>query len=315
MAEVCPDRSASYIASARRVLPHLRDLARNHPTVERHDDRDWPTWLVHGDAADATSELLLGLIALNEASPSGELTGLIDRFAEGVASMRLGSMNTFPYGLYASTRNGWHAWGNAQTQALAEAGWIDAARAEAESFFPRLIINGLIHSIDFAHPPIVRGFERIAYGARCVALGLLKVFEKTGEDRFAVMAGLAASWLMGNNATGVALYDPRTGRCFDAVESPEAVNRNAGAESTIEALYTLLEIGRHPAASRWLYAVGDPPVRSRCAKTGDELHYRVFRSSGDEGGERVAVVMNLTRETLDVRVGEEVDELLAAAGG
>ncbi|WP_243664207.1 hypothetical protein [Rhodothermus marinus] len=34
--------------------------------------------------------------------------------------------------------------------------------------------------------------------------------------RYATMAGLAASWLTGNNEAGVAMYDPATGRGYDA---------------------------------------------------------------------------------------------------
>ena len=305
MRNLRPDLSDGYLASARRVFPHLRDLLCRYPRTETFAGHDVPTWLVHGSAADATSELLLGLAALHEIAPSDETTEMLARFAEGIAAMRRGSMNTFPYGLHSSWRKGWHAWGNAQTQALAESGWTRAAAKEAESFYPRLLINGFVHSIDLGHPPIVVGFERIAYGVRCVSLGLVRLFEKTGEERFAKLAGLAASWLMGNNAVGEAMYDRHSGRCFDGIDSKDLINRNAGGESTIEALYTILEVEQHAEALRWLHAVGGAPARTSIVSTGDELQYRLFRSGAEPSADTLAVVMNLTRETLVVAEGDE----------
>ena len=35
------------------------------------------------------------------------------------------------------------------------------------------------------------------------------------------------------------MYDPATGRCYDGINSPVDINRNSGAESTIEALLAL----------------------------------------------------------------------------
>lgn len=54
--------------------------------------------------------------------------------------VRYGSMNSFPFGLHASNKHGWHKWGN--SQALAEAGLVDSARAEADQFYPRLLVEG-----------------------------------------------------------------------------------------------------------------------------------------------------------------------------
>jgi len=35
------------------------------------------------------------------------------------------------------------------------------------------------------------------------------------------------------------MYDPKTGRCYDGIVSKNNVNKNSGAESTIEALPSL----------------------------------------------------------------------------
>jgi hypothetical protein len=50
------------------------------------------------------------------------------------------------------------------------------------------------------------------------------------------------------------MYDPLTGRCFDGITDSATINRNSGAESTIEALYTLVELRRYPEALRYYEA-------------------------------------------------------------
>jgi hypothetical protein len=259
-------------------------------------------------AADATSELLLGLVAFHKAYPDPDVAVLIDRFAEGIALMQYGSMLTFPYGGHASWIDGWHGWGNAQTMALAEAGRLASAEREAEQFYPRLLVEGWLHSIPFDTSATMRDYEQIAYAVRCVSVGLLRLADATGKARYAQMAGLAASWLTGNNVAGTPMYDAPTGRGFDGINSPTDVNRNAGAESTIEALFTLLEIERHPKAQRWLYARGEPPVHLE--KDGKRYAYRVFTAGADGEARRMAVVMNRTDETTEVLEGEALRSFL-----
>ena len=48
------------------------------------------------------------------------------------------------------------------------------------------------------------------------------------------------------------MYDPETGRCFDGILSETEINKNSGAESTIEALYAILEIEANPVAKKKL---------------------------------------------------------------
>ncbi len=44
------------------------------------------------------------------------------------------------------------------------------------------------------------------------------------------------------------MYFPKTGICYDGINSKEEINKNSGAESTIEALLSLLEISKNPRA-------------------------------------------------------------------
>jgi hypothetical protein len=183
----------------RRTLPHLRGLLSNDGNTTDHAGREVPLWLVYGTAADATSEMLLGMAALEQAYPDDEIRTVIERFAEGLAMMQYGSVSEFPYGAHASFIDVWHGWGNSQTQALSEAGIIESAKWEAENFYPHLLVTGWLHSFQLDDPGEVREFEQIAYAVRGVTVGLIRLSQATGDKRFAKMAGLAASWFTGNN--------------------------------------------------------------------------------------------------------------------
>jgi hypothetical protein len=260
---------------------------------------------VHENASDATSELLLGLVALQKAYPDSVLGQIIDRFAEGISMMQWGDMDTFPYAAHGSWREGWHAWGNSQTQVLAQIPSTESAVREARSFYSRLLVDGWLHSFEFDKPGALRRFEQIAYGVRCVAVGLIRLYEATGDPDYLIMAGLAASWFTGNNVGGFEMYDPETGRGYDGIGSPEFVNRNAGAESTIEALFTMLEIERYPESRKWMLAKGLEPISETIAN--ERYLFRVFETESD----RIALVMNLTEQNLEILRGSEFVEFFS----
>ncbi len=293
-----PDFAEACARRVRRTYPHLEERLELYGRTTVHGGRTYPQWLLHAVASDATSELVLGLVALRTAYPDERLDRFVDRFAEGIAMMQYGDLSTFPYGAHASWLETWHGWGNSQTQSMAEAGKPASAVREAEAFYPRLLVDGWIHSMPLDDPQGTREFEQIAYAVRAVAVGLVRLYEATGDDRFAVMAGLAASWFTGNNAAGAVMYDPKTGRGFDGIVGPQQVNRNAGAESTIEANFTVLEVERHPTARIWMHAKAQP--RRDLVRDGKQYVYRIFRSDRHE----MAVVMNLTDKNIELLEGE-----------
>ncbi len=307
--EANPELAAQAARAARRALVHLdRTWLVRYPRTQQVNGRTVPEWLVYRYGADASSELLLGLVRLHRATPDTMLARMIRQLAEGMMLMQYGSMARHPYGAHASWIDTWHGWGNAQTQALAEAGYLSSARYEAEHFYPRLLVYGWMYAMSLDDTMQVQRYEQIAYAVRCVAVGLIRLYEQTGDVRYATMAGLAASWLTGNNEAGVPMYDPKTGRGYDGIQGPDVVNYNAGAESTIEALYTLLEVSRHEAARRWLYARGTPPVA--VTHEGTRYAYRVF-SVEEKGATRsVAVVLNLSMEELMLLEGEALAQFL-----
>ncbi|GMQ81897.1 MAG: hypothetical protein BMS9Abin05_1334 [Rhodothermia bacterium] len=293
----------------RRAYPHLRILLTKYQQYGFPGGRAVPLWLISETASDATSELLLGLTSLYRAYPDEELREMVDRFADGIATMQYGSMNVFPYGSHASFTGIWHGWGNSQTMALSEAGRTASAVYEAENFYPRLLTEGWLNSISFNDPDASREFDQIAYAVRAVAVGLLRLSEATSETKYAIMAGLAASWFLGNNVASFAMYDAKTGRGYDGIGEDRSVNRNSGAESTIEALFTILEIEYNREARMWIGARNGEG--GRIAREGKEYTYRVFTMGADEGVHRLGLVLDLTNEQLMILEAGDLDRFLA----
>ena len=303
-----PDLSTDARDAVERTYPHLEKLLERYRETVEVNGRSVPQWLIHETASDATSELLLGLHSLNQAYPDPRLDGFIERFSDGIAQMQWGGMARFPWSAHASWIDSWHGWGNSQTQALSEIGKLQTAIAEAENFYPRLLVLGWIQSFNLDDQNSVREFAQIAYATRGVAVGLVRLYEATGDERYAVMAGLAASWFTGNNVAGIPMYDAETGRGYDGINSRDHVNQNAGAESTIEALLTIVEIERHPLTRRWAEAAGDTPGE---LKRDDKVYlYRVFTTGPETFESRVALVMNLSDEKLDLLFDPELEQFL-----
>jgi hypothetical protein len=241
-----------------------------------------PLWLLYESGADVTSELLLGLLEYQKVRAGDSLSSVIRKLAEGLLVMQDGDDTRPPYGLHRSWETLWHMWGNAQTQALSAAGimlhdttMIASAVREARGWYGRLLMEGFLKEYDVAGSAPAAAYEQIAYGVRPMAVGLLRLYDATGNRDYLLMAGLAASWLTGNNAAGRAMYDPATGRCYDGLRDSTTLNLNSGAESTIEALYTLVEVQQYPGAAALL------DCRKVARGTAGGFSYAVFRGAGD----------------------------------
>ncbi len=242
-----------------RSLPHVEQLLDKYGRTGRISNFQVPEWLLYGSGADATAELTLGLIEFYRATHDEQVKTSIRKLADGLMIMQDGDVRTYPYGAHRSWEAMWHAWGNGQSHVLAYAGsvlkdkrMVASAEKEARGFYSRLLIDGMLKEWNFATQRKKTEYEQIAYGIRPMAVGLLRLYDATGNEVYLKMAGLAASWFFGNNVLHQPMYDTTTGRCFDGITDSTHLNRNSGAESTIEALYTLLEIEQYPLARKYL---------------------------------------------------------------
>ncbi|MDB4899159.1 MAG: hypothetical protein JWN53_967, partial [Gemmatimonadetes bacterium] len=260
-------RSLWALGEARRVLgpeqaPALATLA---PVLDRtvaRVARDVDAGRLIGGSTTATAEALLGLLALQRSEPSPRTAAIATQAASLLAAHVAGSASHAPWGAITDRPDAaWHAWGSRAVEALATAAVVlgrpDFARAaqrEADGLWGHFLLAGQVPA-SVAPGGAVEWYPQIAYGIGPVSEGYLALADATGERRYAVFAGLVASWLLGDNAADVAMFDEHAGRTFDGIDAgaPVKVNRNAGAESTIEALLALQRVTADPDAAAHLH--------------------------------------------------------------
>jgi hypothetical protein len=225
-----------------------------------------PAWLIAG-AGDVSSIAVLALVEHDIATDGQDAAtrDLLTKLSEGLATYQVGDDRNYPFGWHPDTVTSpfsWHAWGSTQVFALARAGqqlgqpdWVASAQRAADSFYARLLAGEMVGEWGV----LPQEFPQIAYGVNSIIQGLVALHQATGDDTYGKLAGLAAGWFYGNNAAGFPMYDPATGRGYDGLHGPSSfrVNRNAGAESTIEALMALQAVNADPVASRYIHYQAD----------------------------------------------------------
>lgn len=264
------DRDPAYARllqqQVQKTFVHLDTLLQRHAAIGEINGFNVPRWLLYNSAGDATSELVLGLAAYYRATSDPQVKAYLEKFGAAFVAMQLGDENNFPFGAMLSWQNIWHGWANGQTQALATIAkliqredFLAAAKREAEYFFPYLQKENFPREMQFArdgeqiHAAKTERYAQIAYALRPMIVGALRLAESTNDQHFAELAADLAQWFFGKNAAQAQMYDPKTGRGFDGILSEKEINRNAGAESTIEALYSILEVEANPVARQRLY--------------------------------------------------------------
>ena len=285
-------RSLWALAEAVRVLgaDHPDQLTGLRPVLDRaraRMARDVEAGRLIGGSATATSEALLGLLALQRAEPSPALASLASRTAALLVPLAVP-----PWGARVDSPGAaWHAWGCRSIEALAVAASVlnrpefaVAARQEADALWARFLLAGRVPS-EVSPDGTAKWFPQIAYGIGPIVEGYLALAEATGDRRYAMFAGLTAGWFVGANTARASMYDERTGRTFDGIDGPPPgqVNRNAGAESTIEALLALQRVTSRPDAAEYLryLPIGNPA--DSLARLPDQ------REFGNPEGERVVL--------------------------
>ena len=211
--------------------------------------------------ADQVGVILAGLANYFRVDPTEEIKDLMLSFGGLLLGMQQGDADTWPYGAFLSWRNLWHAWGNGQAYALLVAGrlleeeaFIQAGLNEVAHFYPYFLEQGGMHAFKVSHESDslfavdYQSFPQIAYNIRPMVYASLEAYSITGDTTYAVTAGRLATWFFGNNPAGQAMYDPASGLTFDGISSQTEVNKNSGAESTIEALLSLQAVEAVPVA-------------------------------------------------------------------
>lgn len=247
------------VAADRLVANLKRDLPIARAGVTTVEGVSVPEWLPFGSGADAASTALLALMPHYRRTGDAGARALIAHLGEGLVQMQASDAKTFPFGAHLSWRNQWHAWGNAQAYALLRAGalleredFTRSALVEVDSFYPHLLRTGMLSSFAVRQDGAalkavdIERFPQIAYGLSPMVLAASEAHRVTGEVRHRDLAQRLSAWFSGDNAAKRAMYDPVTGRGFDGIIAAGKVNRNAGAESTVEALLALTALQGTP---------------------------------------------------------------------
>lgn len=234
------------------------DLVNQPATTKIVNGITVPQWLPAGSGTDQAAVMILGMIGYCNITDDPTIKTYIKKLADGIALMQQGDANNYPYGCILSWENEWHAYGSDQTYALFQAGtflndpqYTAKAMLSVDGFLSWLLQNGFKSSFTIAKNGSVytlqsdKTYDQIAYGFRPLVFAVIEAYKISGQEKYADMAGHLAAWFLGANDAAINMYDGSTGRCFDGINSPSSVNKNSGAESTIEALLTIQRVEKY----------------------------------------------------------------------
>lgn len=237
-----------------RLMENIYSLYLEQPLItDTINGIEVPAWLPLGTAGDQAAILILGLEAYYiNVNQDERVLQVVERMADGLQQTQKGEAKLFPYGAFLSWQNIWHAYGNGQAYAMLRAGqllnrndYIECALLEIDHFYPYLIKENfpasfIIQKADNGYEIIdLQQYSQIAYGFRPMIWACVEAFNFTGEQKHLLLAEEIVQWFSGKNIAGKQMYDSKTGRCFDGIVSKSKINKNSGAESTIEALLSL----------------------------------------------------------------------------
>ena len=218
-----------------------------------------PKWLPFGSGTDQAAIMLLSLANVQHQNPNADVLKLIELLGEGIVAMQYGGPGQYPYGAILSFENNWHAYASDQSYALLRVGkalnkptWQAAARREIDNFYPYLLSQGLLESFAVEQSGnnlkavSTNKFSQIAYGVRPMVWAALEAYDQTKDTKYADMAVQFAGWFLGRNPANTVMYDRTTGRGYDGIGTNAVVNRNAGAESTVESLWAFQRLEQYP---------------------------------------------------------------------
>ena len=243
------------MATEKLLINIKRELLITSLKTKTVETLELPTWLPQKYAADQSALLILGLLKNYERTADNDAKLLIDALAKGIMIMQKGDADNYPYGVFLSWQNLWHAWGNNQAYALLKAGqqfnnqkYIDSALKEIDNFYPYLLKNGFAEAFwikknNNNYTEVKRNqYPQIAYGLRPMIWATAEAYQISKNKKYLKLAKEIEEWLFGQNDAKRMMYDSATGICFDGIIGKEVINKNSGAESTIESLMILLEM-------------------------------------------------------------------------
>lgn len=235
------------------------DAVKKHFHYEKRivelDGFNRPSWLPFQYASDQAALIVTALCKYNYLFADNSVLNLINDFCEGILLMQEGNDNEFPFHALMSWENSWHAWGNLQSYSLLcayeithEEKYLNASLNEINHFYRFLLREKFLNEFSVKKEKgktvldSKKKFSQIAYGITPMIYSLLKAEELTRDKKYSLLAAETAEWFFGRNPAEAKIYFEQTGICYDGIVSENELNKNSGAESTIEALLSLSAI-------------------------------------------------------------------------
>ncbi|MFH1195690.1 MAG: hypothetical protein V1720_08240 [bacterium] len=224
-----------------------------------------PSWLPYKYASDQAAQIVVALSNYYKSTNDSTVLPMMEKFCDGIMLMQEGDKEHFPYAAMLSWENLWHAWGNMQSNALLKSyeitgnkKYLNASLSEINYFYQYLLDRKFVNEFSIKKENNVveieneKVFSQIAYGISPMVFACVEAEQITKEEKYGELAAKISSWFFGNNPAAAQMYFPESGVCYDGIISDSEVNRNSGAESTIEALLTLIAIENNQSAKSYL---------------------------------------------------------------
>lgn len=209
-----------------------------------------PVYLLK-NAPDMTSELLLALIKLHNTGDFNYYPE-IRNISRSLMKEQFINPESALNGMYFCWKNIWHAWGNNQALALLKSYAITrddqlltSVNKWSDDFIEFVIEKNFPAEIKIEDKKEyqLEMYPQIAYGITSMYRAMQELYKLTEQEKHKARAERIFAWFQGTNIANVQMYDPQTGRCYDGINKNK-VNKNSGAESTVECLLAILARGK-----------------------------------------------------------------------
>jgi hypothetical protein len=224
-----------------------------------------PAFLPYETASDQAAIIIKSLVQYYKTNKSTKVLTAIRHLSDAVLQMQAGSKNEFPYCAFLSWQTSWHAWGNNQSEALIQVSkiinnkkYLTAALDEIDNYYRYLIKNTYLNTFEVEKKNNkinilkTEKYSQIAYGISPMILACIEAYNATGNETYAKKAVEISKWFFGGNIANRIMYNSENGMCYDGIVDSVKINKNSGAESTIEALIALQAIENNEKADKYL---------------------------------------------------------------
>jgi len=255
-----PELAERYMRGIKKTINSLKDYLVVDREMEELEGLKTPTWLPYKYASDQASLLIMCLSNYYNSTKDDSVLDYITLLADGIMLMQVNDNKSNYYGALLSWMNNWHAWGNLQSYSLlvahqitGKSEYLESALNEINNYYQYLYkikylsdfsIRKENDSISVLSEKV---YSQIAYGIRPMVYAALEAYKITGERKYAEYAANYAGWFFGDNIQKTTMYFHESGIAYDGM-SENYINKNSGAESTIEALLSLQEIEQNETA-------------------------------------------------------------------